>query len=68
MIVTFMSNSLIRLLKLGIKVALLTLIIFYILPKLMTLLWEINNPELKIRERQLLEKPLRVIINTQTTV
>ncbi|MDF2570768.1 MAG: hypothetical protein K0R22_1739 [Sporomusa sp.] len=61
MVVTFSLRSIIKKSKLYIKIVLLTLIIFYILPKLMTMFWELNNPGLKMRDQHLLEKPLRVM-------
>ena len=61
MIITFSWQSVLKRSKLYIKIVLLTLIIFYILPKLMTILWECNNPGLKLRDQHLLEKPLRVM-------
>lgn len=61
MVVTFSWRDIIKKSKLYLKIVLLTLIIFYILPKLMTMLWECNNPGLKIRDQHLLEKPLRVM-------
>ena len=72
MVVTFSLRSIIKKSKLYVKIVLLTLIIFYILPKLMTMFWELNNPGLKMRDQHLLEKPLRVMIsgslaNAQTT-
>ncbi|QDR80784.1 hypothetical protein SPTER_21180 [Sporomusa termitida] len=60
---TFSLRSIIKKSKLYVKIVLLTLIIFYILPKLMTMFWELNNPGLKLRDQHLLEKPLRVIVS-----
>jgi hypothetical protein len=62
MLITFSWRSIFKKSKLYIKIILLTLIIFYILPKLMTILWEGSNPGLKIRDQHLLEKPLRVMV------
>ncbi|WP_021170081.1 hypothetical protein SOV_21970 [Sporomusa ovata DSM 2662] len=61
MVITFYWRSFLKRSKLYIKIILLTLIIFYILPALITLLTEYNNPGLKIRDQHLLEKPLRVM-------
>lgn len=62
MVITFYWRSFLKRSKLYIKIILLTLIIFYILPVLITLLMEYNNPGLKIRDQHLLEKPLRVMV------
>ncbi|TWH48960.1 hypothetical protein [Sporomusa sp. KB1] len=61
MVITFYWRSFLKRSKLYIKIILLTLIIFYILPALITLLMEYNSPGLKIRDQHLLEKPLRVM-------
>ena len=61
MVMTISLRSILKKSKLYVKLILLTLIIFYILPKLMTMFWELNNPGLKIRDQHLLEKPLRVM-------
>ncbi|MDF2569898.1 MAG: hypothetical protein K0R55_1502 [Sporomusa sp.] len=58
---TLSLRTIIKKSKLYVKIVLLTLIIFYILPKLMTMFWELNNPGLKMRDQHLLEKPLRVM-------
>lgn len=67
MVITFSWRNIIKRSKLYIKIILLSLIIFYILPKLMTILWEGHNPGLKMRDQHLLEKPLRVM-TTSTLV
>ncbi|XEQ93062.1 hypothetical protein SCACP_19140 [Sporomusa carbonis] len=64
MVVTFSLRSIIKKSKLYIKIVLLTLIIFYVLPKLMTMFWEFSNPGHKIRDQHLLEKPLRVMVTS----
>jgi hypothetical protein len=46
--------------KISLKIVVLAIIIFYILPKLLTLFWNISNVEPKIPDEHLLEKPLRV--------
>ncbi|WP_094603290.1 hypothetical protein SPSIL_028270 [Sporomusa silvacetica DSM 10669] len=61
MVITFCWRRFLKRSKLYIKIILLTLIIFYILPALITILLECNNPGLKIRDQHLLEKPLRVM-------
>ncbi|WP_371370806.1 hypothetical protein [Sporomusa aerivorans] len=61
MVVTFSWRNLIKRSGLYVKIVLLTLIIFYILPKLLTMFWEYNNPGIKMRDQHLLEKPLRVM-------
>ncbi|CVK17527.1 hypothetical protein [Sporomusa sphaeroides] len=68
MVVMFSWRRVIKRSKLYIRIVLLTLIIFYILPKLMTMLWEFSNPGLKIRDQHLLEKPLRVMTEAKTAV
>ncbi|HML31594.1 MULTISPECIES: hypothetical protein [Sporomusa] len=68
MVVMFSLRRVIKRSKLYIRIVLLTLIIFYILPKLMTMLWEFSNPGLKIRDQHLLEKPLRVMTEAKTAV
>ena len=68
MVVMFSLRRVIKRSKLYIRIVLLTLILFYILPKLMTMLWEFNNPGLKIRDQHLLEKPLRVMTEAKTAV
>ena len=61
MVITVSWRKIIKNSKICLKIMLLTLIIFYILPTLIFLLWEGNNPGLKMRDQQLLEKPLRVM-------
>ncbi|MBP2625586.1 MAG: hypothetical protein H6Q68_297 [Firmicutes bacterium] len=60
MVVTFSWHSIIKKAKLYFKIIILAIILFYILPKLLSLLWYIHYPEPKIRDDHLLEKPLRV--------
>ncbi|MPM66040.1 hypothetical protein SDC9_112944 [bioreactor metagenome] len=60
MILAISWGSLAKRLKLAVKVILLIIIIFYILPKLLSLFWQANDQELKLREQRMLEKPLRV--------
>lgn len=60
MIIAIPWRSLAKRLKPGFKVILLIIIIFYILPKLLSLFWHANDQELKLREQHMLEKPLRV--------
>jgi len=62
MVVTFFLRSIIKKSKLYIKILLLALIIFYILPTIITIFWQSNSPDLKMREQHLLEKPLRVML------
>lgn len=47
--------------KLCFKIAILIFVILYILPKLLNLYWDVSHPGQKIKEQQLLEKPLRVM-------
>lgn len=60
MVVAFSWRSIIKKAKLYFKIIILAIILFYILPKLLSLLWYIHYPEPKIRDDHLLEKPLRV--------
>lgn len=48
--------------KLSCKIIILATIVFYILPKLMSLLWYMHDSEQKMREDLMLEKPLRVML------
>jgi len=61
MVITFSWQGILKRSKFYIKIILVTLIIFYILPQLISILWECVNPGLKIRDQHLLEKPLRVM-------
>jgi hypothetical protein len=63
MVVTFSGNRIMKTGKIMAKIIILILILCYILPQLLSLLWYIYYPEPKIREEHLLEKPLRVTIN-----
>jgi hypothetical protein len=60
MVVTFSLQSIIKKVKLHFKIIILAIILFYILPKLLSLLWYIHYPEPKFREERLIETPLRV--------
>ena len=60
MVVTFSWRSIIKNAKLYFKIIILAIILFYILPKLLSLVWIIHYPEPKIHDEHLLEKPLRV--------
>lgn len=60
MVITFSLRSLMKRMKLTVKIVFLAIIIFYILPKLLSLFWHANDQELKLKEQHLLEKPLRV--------
>ena len=62
MVVTFSGSGMIKKAKLLVKIIILVTIVFYILPKLLSLLWYIHYPEQKIREDRLLETPLRVML------
>jgi len=62
MVVTFSWHSIIKKAKLSLKIIILAIILFYILPKLLSLLWYLQYPEPKIRDEHLLEKPLRVMV------
>ena len=60
MVVTFSWHSIIKKAKFYGRIVILAIILLYILPKLLSLLWYIPYPEPKIRDNHLLEKPLRV--------
>ncbi|HEY3426460.1 MAG TPA: hypothetical protein VGL27_16805 [Negativicutes bacterium] len=60
MVVAFSWYSIMKKVKISLKIVVLAIIIFYILPKLLTLFWNISNVEPKIPDEHLLEKPLRV--------
>lgn len=62
MVVTFSGSGMKKKAKLLVKIIILVTIVFYILPKLLSLLWYIHYPEQKIREDRLLETPLRVML------
>lgn len=63
MVVTLSGKDVRKILKVLIKIMILTMILFYILPQLVSLLWYIHYPIPKLREENLLEKPLRVILD-----
>lgn len=60
MVVTLSGKYVLKILKLVTKIMILAMILLYILPQLVSLLWYIHYPEPKLREDNLLEKPLRV--------
>lgn len=60
MVVTLSGRGIAKKVKLYCKILILAIILFYILPKLLSMLWYMHYPEPKIREEHLLEKPLRV--------
>jgi len=59
MVVTFSWPNFIKKANLYLKVIFLAIILFYILPKLLSLILYLHYPE-PIRDEHLLEKPLRV--------
>jgi len=59
MVVTFSWPSFIKKVILYFKVIILAVILFYILPKLLSLIVYLHYPD-PIRDEHLLEKPLRV--------
>lgn len=63
MVINFSRDSIMKKTKLYSKLIILLIIVFYILPKLLSLLWYLNPPELKIREEHLIEKPMRVFVD-----
>jgi len=60
MVVTFSGRSILTKGKLYFKIIILAIILFYILPQLLSLLWYFQYPEPKMREEHLIEEPLRV--------
>lgn len=60
MVVVFPWSSFIRKAKICLRIIILAVFLFYILPKLLSQLWIINNMEPKIKP-EYLEKPLRVM-------
>lgn len=65
MVVVFPINNWKKKIKLGVKIMILAVIIFYILPKLLSQLWFLNHLEEKVKP-DYLEKPLRVSTFIQT--
>jgi len=61
MVVLFSWRNILKKIRVYFNIIILVIIIFYILPKLLSLLWYIHYPEPKIQDDHLLEKPLRVI-------
>lgn len=47
--------------KVALKAMALAVMILYVLPKLLGFFWQFNQPMPKIRNNQIMEKPLRVI-------
>lgn len=60
MVIIIPWNSMMKKLKIGIRIIVLAIILFYILPKLLSQFWFMNQFEQKIKPNYL-EKPLRVI-------
>ena len=60
MVVAFSGNRIMKTSKIVVKIIMLIIILCYILPQMLSLLWYIHYPEPKMREEHLLEKPLRV--------
>lgn len=54
--------------RICLKLVILAAILFYLLPRMVALYWQLQQPGPKFREEQYWEKPLRVIsIYTYTT-
>lgn len=60
MIINFSGHNILKKSKMYVKIVILVTIVFYILPKLLSVLWYLNPPEEKIRQEHLIEKPMRV--------
>lgn len=61
MIVGLSRKNVARRLSIGIKFLIIAFILLYVLPKLISLLWQLCHPSPDIHQEQFLEKPLRVI-------
>ncbi|SFL81048.1 hypothetical protein SAMN04490355_101928 [Pelosinus propionicus DSM 13327] len=60
MVINFSGQNIMKKCKLYTKIIILLIIVFYILPKLLSILWYLIPPEEKIRQEHLIEKPMRV--------
>jgi hypothetical protein len=61
-IVVWPAKTFIKYSKIGLAIGVLAIIAFYLLPKFIALLGNIQETTPKIRDHQLLEKPLRVFL------
>lgn len=68
MITSLSLRAVMKQAKLWIKILVLIFVILYILPKLLSLYWDVSHPGQRIKEQQLLEKPLRVMSAVLKTV
>lgn len=59
MVIAFSWRNIVRHSNMIIKIVIMAIILLYILPKLLSSFLEFTNPD-PIKERNLLEKPLRV--------
>ncbi len=62
MVLTVSRQQVINTAKFGTRVVVFLLLALYILPKLLIMLWQVNSVP-NIQDENLLEKPLRVMIN-----
>lgn len=60
MIINISEKNILKKSKMYLKIAILFIIVFYILPRLLGILWYLSPPEEKIRQEHLMEKPMRV--------
>ena len=60
MVAAFSIRKFVRNSKLALRIFLLVLMLVYVLPRLILLLWDAATSEQHIPDRQILEKPLRV--------
>lgn len=60
MVATLSIRDLLRRTKIIIRMLLLAILVFYVLPQLITLLWNATMVDPKGPDQHLLEKPLRV--------
>jgi hypothetical protein len=68
MVINFSGYSIMKKSKLYAKIVILLIIVFYILPKLLSILWYLCPPEEKIRQEHLIEKPMRVSVDSRNRV
>lgn len=65
MVLSISRRSLIKKSKMITRLLVLAIIIIYILPKLLSLLWNALESNTQERDRHLIEKPLRVEMSLQ---
>ncbi|MDF2634476.1 MAG: hypothetical protein K0R78_1350 [Pelosinus sp.] len=68
MVINFSGQSIIKKSKLYAKIVILLIIVFYILPKLLSILWYLSPQEEKIRQEHIFDKPMRVGMDIRNCV